>query len=248
MIEVKNVTKQYGQSNKRAIDNVSLNINEGQIFGFLGPNGAGKSTLIKCMLGVIPFQTGNIKIGDYDIVTNPIAAKMQIGFVPDNHVIYERLTGRQYVDFICNIYKVTPSEQEERLKKYVELFQFENYIDAPISTYSHGTKQKISVIGALIHNPKVWILDEPMTGLDPRSSFVLKKLMRDHADSGNVVFFSSHVLEVVEKLCDRIAIINDGKLIGEYSIDEIDNMKNDNSLEEFFLNITNAIDEVSMEE
>lgn len=248
MIEVKNVTKQYGQSNRKAIDNVSLNIKEGQIYGFLGPNGAGKSTLIKCMLGVIPFQTGNIKIGDYDIVSKPIEAKMQIGFVPDNHVIYERLTGRQYVNFVCNIYNVSPSEQEERLKKYVELFQFENYIDAPISTYSHGTKQKISVIGALIHNPKVWILDEPMTGLDPRSSFILKKLMRDHADKGNVVFFSSHVLEVVEKLCDRIAIINDGKLIGEYSIDEIDNMKNDNSLEEFFLNITNAIDDVSMEE
>lgn len=248
MIEINNVTKQYGTSAKKAVDNVTLNIKEGQIYGFLGPNGAGKSTLIKCMLGVLPFQSGSIKIEGCDINSNPIEAKMKIGFVPDNHVIYDRLTGRQYVDFICNIYKVSPSEQEERLKKYVELFQFENYIDAPISTYSHGTKQKISVISALIHNPKVWILDEPMTGLDPRSSFILKRLMRDHANNGNVVFFSSHVLEVVEKLCDRIGIINNGKLIGEYSIDEIEKMKTDSSLEEFFLNITHAIDDVSIEE
>lgn len=244
MIQVNNVSKFYAKGKVAAVNNVSMNVAPGQIYGFLGPNGAGKSTLIKCMLGVIPFEQGQIIIDGFDIVKEPIKAKMNMGFVPDNHVIYDKLTGRQYIDFICDIYKITPQKEKEILAKLVDLFQFEKYIDAPISSYSHGTKQKISVMSALVHEPKVWILDEPMTGLDPRSSYLLKQLMREHADKGNLVFFSSHVLDTVEKICDRIGIINHGELIGEYTAEQIADIKDDKSFEEFFLKITHSIDDI----
>lgn len=237
MIEINSVTKYYGKSTSPAVDNVTLTVEAGQIYGFLGPNGAGKSTLIKCMIGVIPFQ-GSIKICNRDIVTEPILAKHEIGFVPDNHVIYEKLTGREYINFICNIYRVDPIMQKNIFDKLIEMFELGRYIDSQIGTYSHGTKQKFAIIGALIHNPKVWILDEPLTGLDPKSAYTLKLLMKEHAASGNTVFFSSHVLEVVEKLCERVAIINRGKLIGEHNVDELLNKREDLSLEEYFLKLT----------
>lgn len=238
MIELKNVTKTYGKSNVKAVDDLSMTIPDGTIFGFLGPNGAGKSTTIKCMTGILKADVGSIKICDFDINEQALQAKMNIGYVPDEHTVYERLTGNEYLNFIGDIYKVPLADRKAIIDEYVSLFELKKAIDNPIKSYSHGMKQKISVIGALLHNPKVWILDEPLTGLDPKSAHILKQLMRKHADAGNVVFFSSHVLEVVEKVCDRVAIIKNGKLVAEFGIDELQEKQHDVSLESYFLDIT----------
>lgn len=191
------------------------------------------------LTGILPFEEGNIEINGFDIKRDPINAK-SIGFVPDNHIIYEKLTGREYINFMADIYKVDLAERKRRAEKYLEMFNLTKDVDSQISSYSHGMKQKICVIGALIHNPPLWVLDEPLTGLDPQSSFELKNLMREHTKQGNTVFFSTHVLEVAEKLCDRIGIINKGKLILEGTMDEIKAMGGkDESLEQIFIKITN---------
>lgn len=238
MIELKNVTKTYGKSNVKAVDDLSLTIADGTIFGFLGPNGSGKSTTIKCMTGILKADTGSIKICGYDINEEAILTKQNIGYVPDEHTVYDRLTGNEYLNFIGDIYNVPINERKVLIEEYIKTFELEKAINQPIRSYSHGMKQKISVIGALLHNPKVWILDEPMTGLDPKSAHILKQLMRKHADAGNVVFFSSHVLEIVEKICDRVAIIKNGKIVAEFDIDELQEKQNDVTLENYFLDIT----------
>lgn len=233
MLSIKNLTKRYGNSTVKAVDNLSLELKPGEVFGFLGPNGAGKSTTIKSIVGILPFEEGEIKICDVDIMKEPLKAKINIGYVPDNHAVFERLTGREYVNHIANLYDVSVKQMEAISEKYVKKFKLENAFDNPIKSYSHGMKQKISVIAALIHQPKLWILDEPLTGLDPQSAYQLKLAMREHANEGNTVFFSSHVLDVVENLCDRVCIIKAGKVQGIYDLNELKNTNT--SLEKLFM-------------
>ena len=240
MLKISGLTKQYKGQNAPAVANLDLEVRPGEIMAFLGPNGAGKSTTIKCITGILPYEIGDIEICGYNLKTNPIEAKMHMGFVPDNHVTYENLTATDYLNFICNIYRVPVSERKERIDELAELMSLTQAMNKPINSFSHGMKQKVSVRAALVHKPKVWILDEPMTGLDPKSAHILKELMRRHCEEGNSVFFSSHVLEVVEKLCDRLAIIKDGQLIEVMSMDELRDKKSDLSLEEFFLSVTDS--------
>ena len=233
MLTIKNLSKRYGNSTVKSVDNLSLELKPGEVFGFLGPNGAGKSTTIKCIVGILPFEQGEIDICGVNLLKDPLKAKQMIGYVPDNHAVFERLTGREYVNHIANLYNV-PTEQMEKISDYyVKLFRLENAFDNPIKSYSHGMKQKISVIAALVHDPKLWILDEPLTGLDPQSAYQLKSAMRKHADEGNTVFFSSHILDVVENLCDRVCIIKKGQLQGIYDIHEL--KEKNQSLEELFM-------------
>lgn len=248
MIEITNLTKRYNKSDKLAVNDLTLTVKAGEIFGFLGPNGAGKSTTIKCLTGILPFSDGHIKICGHDIKDEPLAAKNNIGFVPDNHATYEKLTGREYVNFMADIFNTPAEEKKQREERLIKDFDLEDAYDQQIKSYSHGMKQKICVIGALIHNPKVWVLDEPLTGLDPKSAFKLKELMRQHCDEGNTVFFSSHVLEVVEKVCDRVGIIANGQLIAVCTMAELKEKRKDLSLESFFLNITgesSTLDEIN---
>ena len=218
MIKITNFSKIYGMNKHKAVDNFNLEVHDGEVFGFLGHNGAGKSTLIKCMVGIQSITEGKIEICGYDIEKQPLQAKLQMGYVSDNHAVYENLTGREYINYVADLYMVKEEDREERLYKYTKMFQLENAIDNQIKSYSHGMKQKLVVIAALIHNPKVWILDEPLTGLDPSSAYQIKECMREHASNGNIVFFSSHVIEVVEKICDRIAIIQHGVLQGVFDV------------------------------
>lgn len=233
MIKITNFSKSYGMNKQKAVDNFNLEVHDGEVFGFLGHNGAGKSTLIKCMVGIQSITEGKIEICGYDIEKQPLQAKLQIGYVSDNHAVYENLTGREYINYVADLYMVKPKDREERLVKYLKMFQLENAIDNQIKSYSHGMKQKLVVIAALIHNPKVWILDEPLTGLDPSSAYQIKECMREHANNGNIVFFSSHVIEVVEKICDRIAIIQHGVLQGVFDIALL--TKNGVNLEDLYL-------------
>ncbi len=237
MFEIRGLTKQYRGSTVCAVDNLNLILNAGEVVGFLGANGAGKTTAIKCATGVLPFAEGDIIIDGISIVKDPVEAKKRIGYVADNYAVYDKLTGRQYINFLSDVYDVGLDDRTARLDNFAKRFDLTDKLDNPIKSYSHGMKQKISIIGALIHNPKVWILDEPLTGLDPQSAHELKMLMREHCEKGNVVFFSSHILEVVEKLCDRVAIVKGGKLVAVFDIDEMKERKNDISLEDFFLEI-----------
>ena len=212
MIRINHFSKTYAGSNRKAVDDLTLEIKDGEVFGFIGHNGAGKSTTIKSMVGIQTITEGSIEIDGYDIARQPMEAKLRIGYVSDNHAVYEKLTGREYVSYVADLYMVSEEDKAARIKRYAEMFGIEDALDREIKGYSHGMKQKIMVISALIHNPKVWVLDEPLTGLDPTSAYQIKECMRAHANEGNVVFFSSHVIEVVEKICDRVAIISGGKL------------------------------------
>ena len=235
MLEIKNLSKKYGNSPVKAVDNLSLKLKKGEVFGFLGPNGAGKSTTIKSIVGILPFEDGDVLINGVSIKKEPLKAKMNIGYVPDNHAVFERLTGREYVNHMANLYNVSVEDMQERCNKYLKIFKLENAFDQQIKSYSHGMKQKISVIAALVHNPKLWVLDEPLTGLDPQSAYQLKLAMKKHAEEGNTVFFSSHILDVVENVCDRCCINKKGVLQGVYDLKE---MKNKNeSLEELFMQV-----------
>lgn len=239
MIEICGVSKSYNRGTVKAVDDVNLTVNNGEIFGFLGPNGAGKTTLIKMITGILNADEGSIKINGLDIRKNPLEAKMQFGFVPDDPNIFSRLTGIEYLNFMADVYHVPPEKRIPRMQQLLERFEMSSAAGDQIQSYSHGMKQKIVVIGALLHNPPVWILDEPMTGLDPRSSYDLKEMMREHADAGKTVFFSTHVLEVAEKVCDRLAIINKGKVIFCGSMLEIrHHARDDQSLENLFLELT----------
>lgn len=235
MISIQGVSKSYGEH--KAVDNLTLEVKSGEIFGFLGPNGAGKSTTIKMLTGILNADSGNILIDGVNIAEQPVMAKSLIGYVPDNHETYDTLTGYEYLHFLGVVYSVPKDVLQDRIKYYSEMFKMTDALSDNISSYSHGMKQKIMVIGAMIHQPKVWILDEPLTGLDPQSAHDLKKLMREHADNGNTVFFSSHIIDVVEKVCDRIAIINHGKLLAVDTLDAI-RANSDVSLEEIFLTMT----------
>lgn len=216
-----------------------MEVNKGEIFGFLGPNGAGKSTTIKMITGILMPDYGNIEVCGYDLINNPINAKLNIGYVPDNHAVYEKLKGIEYLNFMADIYGINKEDREKNIGNYLKIFNMEDAANSLIKSYSHGMKQKICVIGALIHNPKLWILDEPLTGLDPQSAFMLKEHMREHCKQGNTVFFSSHVLEVVEKICDRVAIIDKGRLVAVGTIEQLKS-RADNSLEKYFLELTSG--------
>ncbi|MGI6125157.1 MAG: ABC transporter ATP-binding protein, partial [Acetivibrionales bacterium] len=208
-----------------------------EIFGFLGPNGAGKTTTIKMITGILPIDNGKITINNYDIEKEPIKAKMSMGFVPDTHDIYERLKGIEYLNFIADVYEVPSDIRKKRIDKYLEMFEMKKAASQPIKSYSHGMKQKIIVTGALLHQPPLWIMDEPLTGLDPRASHLLKEEMNNHCANGNTVFFSTHVLEVAEKICHRIGIINKGQIIAVGTMDEL-RRSQDSSLESIFLSLT----------
>ena len=241
MLKVENLVKKYPKSDRLAVDNISFELRPGEIFGFLGQNGAGKSTTIKCLTGILPFDSGTITICGHDIVKEPIKAKMEMGYVPDNHSVYERLTGREYVNYVADLYKVPALVRTERIDRYAKLFKLENAIDRQIKSYSHGMKQKICIIAALIHDPKLWVLDEPMMGLDPQSTAEIISYMREHCAKGNTVFFSSHNLDLVKTLCHRVAIVNDGHLIDV--IDLAGNEANKANLEETFFKVTGTYEQ-----
>lgn len=238
MLKIKNVSKSY--NNKiNVIDNLNVEIKSGEIFGFLGPNGAGKTTTIKMMTGINGIDNGDILLDGISITDKPIEAKRKFGYVPDSPDLFLRLKGIEYLNFICNIYNVPINIRKNRIKDLAKRFSLEDVLDDRIQSYSHGMRQKIVVIGALMHNPDIWILDEPLTGLDPKSSFELKKMMRQHADNGKTVFFSTHVLEVAEKLCDRVGVINKGKLLFLGTLEEMKkHFKENQTLEKMFLEMT----------
>lgn len=238
MIEIKNITKSYNGKNN-AVDDISLTINNGEIFGFLGPNGAGKTTTIKMITGITEATKGEIFINGASINEDPLAYKKLFGYVPDNPDMFLRMKGIEYLNFMGDVYNVPVSERERIIDDLSKRFSMESALRDKIQSYSHGMRQKIILMGALLHNPDVWILDEPMTGLDPKSAYILKEMMKEHAEAGKTVFFSTHVLEVAEKLCDRVAIINKGKILFCGTLEEIKNeFKVDESLEKMFLEMT----------
>lgn len=236
MLNIKNVTKVYSQG-KKAVDELVLDIGEGEIFGFIGPNGAGKTTTLKMITGIIAPTSGEIHIDGHSIRTDAVAAKKGFTFVPDHPEVYDAIKGIDYLNFIADMYEVSKTDRKERIERYTKLFQIDDALTQTINAYSHGMRQKLMICGALLPKPKLFILDEPHVGLDPHSAKVLKDLMKEHCESGGTVLFSSHVLEVVENLCDRVAIIHKGKLIACGSLEEI---KQDRtvSLEEIFLEMT----------
>lgn len=236
MITIRNVTKVYANT-KKAVDNLNLTIEDGQILAYIGPNGAGKSTTLKMMTGIISATEGEITINGYDIAKQPLEAKQQFGFVPDSPDMFLRLKGIEYLNFMSDIYDVPQDIRTERINKFAEKFEMTNALGDKILSYSHGMRQKIVLMGALVHNPSVWILDEPLTGLDPKSSYALKEMMKEHAAAGNTVIFSTHVLEVAEKLCDKVAIINKGTLCYNGTLERL-KQENTGSLEEIFLKLT----------
>ena len=238
MIELTNVTKVYGKSATPSVDRLSLTVPEGCVYGFLGPNGAGKTTTIRMITGALKLTEGTITVGGVDITRDPIGAKKQIGFVPDSQDMYDKLTGWEYLNFMADIFGVDEKTRKERADRYLETFELTKAAGDRIQSYSRGMKQKIAVIGALIHEPPVWILDEPMVGLDPRAAFLLKEEMKNQARRGATVFFSTHVLEVAEKLCDRVGIISKGRLLAEGAPEELLNRTGEHSLEEVFLEMT----------
>ena len=239
MIQIQNITKSYGDF--KAVDDVSFDVPSGRIVGFLGPNGAGKTTTIKIVTGVLNADSGNVLINGVNNRANPVEAKKQIGYIPDNNDVFLRLKGIEYINFIADMYGVDPQVRKERIQRYSHLFEMENNLNDKIVSYSHGMRQKIASIAVLATDPAVWILDEPMTGLDPNSFAKLKKLMREQADMGKTVFFSTHVLDVAEKICDDVAIIKGGKLQFYGTLEQLrEDVGNGGSLEELFLELTEA--------
>lgn len=230
MLRIENLTKKFGD--KKAVDSLSLHIEPGEIYGFIGHNGAGKTTTIKSIVGILKFDEGEIHVDGMSVKESPIECKKKIAYIPDNPDLYEFMTGISYLNFIADIYNVSSQDRTERIKKYGDLLELTDDLAQPISAYSHGMKQKLAIISAWIHNPKLIIMDEPFVGLDPKSSHILKEMMRDVCDKGGAIFFSTHVLEVAEKLCDKIAIIKNGQLIKSGTMEEV---KGDESLEAVFL-------------
>ncbi|MDR7870437.1 MAG: ABC transporter ATP-binding protein [Tissierellaceae bacterium] len=239
MLKIKNVTKSYGKGSVKAVDNIDLEVKSGEIFGFLGPNGAGKTTTIKMIIGLLKPDEGQITIDGVDVWQEPLLAKSMISYVPDNPEVYDKLKGIEYLNFIADMYGISKEERLSKIEYYTKLFNIENALGDVIGSYSHGMKQKIVLTSALINNPKLFILDEPMVGLDPKSSFNLKEIMRKMCDEGKTVFFSTHVMEVAEKLCDRIAIINKGEIVTVGTMEELrSHAKERESLENIFLELT----------
>lgn len=237
MLEIKNLTKKFGD--KVAVNDIDLSVKSGEIYGFLGPNGAGKTTTIKMIVGMLMPDGGSISVDGIDAINDDVEAKRHIAYVPDSPEIYDIMTGRQYLNFIADVFELSDEERNKQIDRYAEVFEMQNNLDVMIAGYSHGMKQKIVIMGALIHSPKLLILDEPMVGLDAKSSFRLKEIMRALADEGRTVFFSTHVMEVAENICDRIGIINRGKVIAVGTLDEIKAAAKDTgSLEKIFLELT----------
>ena len=232
MIEIKNVTKKYGE--KTALNNVSFNVEDGCIFAFIGHNGAGKTTLIKAIVGIHDFDEGDIIINGKSIKDDPVACKKEMAFVPDNPELYENMKAIDFIDFICDMYEVEQDVREKNIKKYAKLFEIEKNLNDPISSFSHGMKQKVALISALAHNPKILIMDEPFVGLDPKAVYDVKEVMNEMIKEGKIIFFSTHILDVAEKLCSKVAIIKNGKLIKTGSMKDI---KGDKSLEKVFLEL-----------
>ena len=238
MISIKNVSKSYNQKNK-IINNLNLEIKNGEIFGFLGPNGAGKTTTIRMITGILEIDQGEILINKINIEKNPIEAKKQFGFVPDNPDMFLKLKGIEYLNFMADAYEVSTEDRKKRIEELATLFEIKNELNNKIQSYSHGMRQKIIIIGSLLHKPNNWIIDEPMTGLDPKATYELKNIMRQLANQNKTVFFSTHILDVAEKLCDRIGIINKGKLVFVGTLEEMrKELKENNSLEELYMEIT----------
>ena len=230
MLRIEHLTKKYGE--KKAVDDLSLHIEKGEIYGFIGHNGAGKTTTIKSVVGILDFDEGEIFIDGKSVKKDSLECKRVIAYIPDNPDLYEFMTGLQYLNFISDIFGVEEKERKERIEKYSTAFEIKEDLASPISSYSHGMKQKLTIISALVHDPKLIIMDEPFVGLDPIASHLLKDIMREKCNEGGAIFFSTHVLEVAEKLCDKIAIIKGGKLIKSGTMEEV---KGDSSLESVFL-------------
>lgn len=239
LIEVKGLAKKYHANGRYTVSDINIHGNEGEIIGILGHNGAGKSTTIKCITGMHPYEVGEVIIAGHDLKTDSIEAKRSFGYVSDEHILFERMTGYEYVSFMADIYEVSPTDREERIAYFKELFALGDSIYNLISSYSHGMKQKIAFIGALIHLPKVFILDEPMVGLDPYTANAVKRFFKEHAASGNLVLFSSHNLDVVEKLCDRVYIIDQGVILEHINMQQFKESGRD--LETYFLEITQRV-------
>ena len=232
MLRIENLTKTYGE--KRAVDNLSLHIAPGEIYGFIGHNGAGKTTTLKAVVGILQFDKGEVFIKGESVRKNPLACKQKIAYIPDNPDLYEFMTGIKFLNFIADIFGVPEEKRQERIRKYADLFEITENLAQPIASYSHGMKQKLAIISAWIHEPKLIIMDEPFVGLDPKAAHILKQMMREICDEGGAIFFSTHVLEVAEKLCDKVAIIRNGQLIQSGTMQEV---KGDDSLEEVFLEL-----------
>lgn len=232
MLRIEHLTKVYGE--KKAVDDLSLHIQSGEIYGFIGHNGAGKTTTIKSCCGILQFDKGEILIDGTSIKADPIGCKRKIAYIPDNPDLYEFMTGIQYLNFTADIFEVSAAKRKEKISEYAEQFELSEDLTQPISAYSHGMKQKLAIIAAMLHDPKLIIMDEPFVGLDPKASHLLKIRMRELCDQGAAIFFSTHVLEVAEKLCDKVAIIKSGKLVKSGSMDEV---RGDTSLEDVFLEL-----------
>ena len=232
MLRIENLSKSFGE--KKAVDSLSLHIRPGEIYGFIGHNGAGKTTTLKSVVGILNFDEGAIYIDGKSIRENPVECKKSLAYIPDNPDPYEFMSGIKYLNFVADIFGVPAADRQERIRKYAEIFELTGDLAQPISAYSHGMKQKLAVISAWIHSPRLIVMDEPFVGLDPKAAFQLKEMMREHCDRGGAIFFSTHVLEVAEKLCDKVAIIKQGKLIKAGTMDEV---KGDESLEEVFLEL-----------
>ena len=233
MIEIKNVSKTYN-GDKKAIKNVSFKVDGGEIFGFIGHNGAGKTTMIKSIVGILDFEDGDILINGKSIKSNPIECKMDIAYVPDNPDLYENMKAIDFINFICDMYEIDKDTRKKNVLKYAKMFEIDGKLGDDISSFSHGMKQKVALIAALSHDPKVLIMDEPFVGLDPKAVFDMKEIMRTMAKEGKTIFFSTHILDVAEKLCDRVAIIKSGEIV---KIGKMKDIKGDESLEEVFLEL-----------
>ena len=232
MLKINHLTKTYGE--KKAVDDLNIHINPGEIYGFIGHNGAGKTTTLKSVVGILQFDQGEILIDGKSIQTDPLACKREIAYIPDNPDLYDYMTGIKYLNFIADVFGVSAEDRQARIRKYADLFELTDDLAQPISAYSHGMKQKLAVIAAWLHDPKLIVMDEPFVGLDPKASHLLKEMMREHCDRGGAIFFSTHVLEVAEKLCDKVAIIKQGRLVKVGTMEEV---KGDESLEEVFLEL-----------
>ena len=232
MLKINHLTKTYGE--KKAVDDLNLHINPGEIYGFIGHNGAGKTTTLKSVVGILQFDQGEILIDGKSIQTDPLACKREIAYIPDNPDLYDYMTGIKYLNFIADVFGVSAQDRQTRIRKYADLFELTEDLAQPIAAYSHGMKQKLAIISAWLHQPKLIIMDEPFVGLDPKASHLLKEMMREVCDAGGAIFFSTHVLEVAEKLCDKVAIIKGGKLIRSGTMEEV---KGDDSLETVFLEL-----------
>ena len=232
MLKIEHLTKAYGE--KKAVDDLSLHIAPGEIYGFIGHNGAGKTTTLKAVVGILQFDAGEITVNGHSIKADPLACKRELAYIPDNPDLYDFMTGIKYLNFVADIFGVSAADRKERIAKYAGLFELTDDLAQPIAAYSHGMKQKLAIIAAWLHAPKLVIMDEPFVGLDPKASHLLKGMMRELCDNGGAIFFSTHVLEVAEKLCDKVAIIKAGKLIRSGTMDEV---KGDDSLEEVFLEL-----------